>query len=451
MKRILLIILVTIFFANSFAQTFNSALAKKLQSSLDSVRTSTGIKGISASVFYPGQGMWKGVSGESYANTPITQDMEFGIGSNTKLFTAVALLKLVENNLLNLNDSLHQWLPPYNNIDPKITIRQILNHVSGIKDVNTINGFRDSMLTNPNRIFTANELMTWVGPPLFKAGEGWSYSNTNYLLAGMIAEKASGKKIAQLIRESILIPLQLDSTFYDVEESVLGTIAHPWQNGIDIYTTPRNSRNSAAGAAGAMYSTASEMAQWYQKLMEGGVVTDNSFKEMTTFVGSGNYGFGIGLQTVNGRTVWAHGGNVLGYRSQMFYDTSLKAVICVLTNSNPATVSEVASRLLSTLVNNTFTKVETKELLPTEISLSQNYPNPFNPITEINYQLPSLSKVSLKVFDILGKEVMELVNKEQGAGNYKIKLDASNLTSGVYFYQLRTNSFVDTKKLVLIK
>ncbi|MDP3582663.1 MAG: T9SS type A sorting domain-containing protein, partial [Ignavibacteria bacterium] len=92
-----------------------------------------------------------------------------------------------------------------------------------------------------------------------------------------------------------------------------------------------------------------------------------------------------------------------------------------------------------------------EEAIPTEFKLGQNFPNPFNPVTEINYQLPSFSKVSLKVFDILGKEVTELVNQEQEAGSYRVKFDGSNLTSGVYFYQLRADSFVGTKKLVLIK
>lgn len=92
-----------------------------------------------------------------------------------------------------------------------------------------------------------------------------------------------------------------------------------------------------------------------------------------------------------------------------------------------------------------------EEAIPTQYNLGQNYPNPFNPVTEIDYDLPVTSKVSLKVFDILGKEVLELVNQEQSAGNYRVKFDAKNLTSGVYFYQLRANSFARTKKLVLIK
>ena len=94
---------------------------------------------------------------------------------------------------------------------------------------------------------------------------------------------------------------------------------------------------------------------------------------------------------------------------------------------------------------------DTTNILPHEFALSQNYPNPFNPETIINYQLPTNSKVSLKVYDILGTEVAVLVNEEKPAGKYHVKFKGSNLASGVYFYRLHADNFVQTKKLVLIK
>ncbi|MBT8380666.1 MAG: T9SS type A sorting domain-containing protein [Ignavibacteria bacterium] len=84
-------------------------------------------------------------------------------------------------------------------------------------------------------------------------------------------------------------------------------------------------------------------------------------------------------------------------------------------------------------------------------SLSQNYPNPFNPTTIINYQLSEHSFVTIKVYDVLGKEIVALVNEQKPAGNYEIQLDGNGLTSGIYFYQLKAGSFVETKKMVLIK
>jgi hypothetical protein len=97
--------------------------------------------------------------------------------------------------------------------------------------------------------------------------------------------------------------------------------------------------------------------------------------------------------------------------------------------------------------------VNSREELPLQYELAQNYPNPFNPSTIINYQIPENSNVTLKVYDVLGKEVMTLVNDFQSAGKYSVKMNstAQNLTSGIYFYTIKTNNFIQTKKMMLVK
>ena len=89
--------------------------------------------------------------------------------------------------------------------------------------------------------------------------------------------------------------------------------------------------------------------------------------------------------------------------------------------------------------------------IPEIFSLSQNYPNPFNPVTMIKFALPKASFVTLKVYDMLGREVAELVNGTKSAGQYIVDFDASSLTSGIYFYRLETNGFVDVKRMVVLK
>jgi hypothetical protein len=89
--------------------------------------------------------------------------------------------------------------------------------------------------------------------------------------------------------------------------------------------------------------------------------------------------------------------------------------------------------------------------LPTKFGLEQNYPNPFNPTTVLSYRLPVTSNVTLKVYDILGKEVATLVDETKSAGSYEVKFDASNLSSGIYFYKLQSGRYTETKKLVLMK
>jgi hypothetical protein len=95
--------------------------------------------------------------------------------------------------------------------------------------------------------------------------------------------------------------------------------------------------------------------------------------------------------------------------------------------------------------------IEVDAGLPKTFALEQNYPNPFNPTTLISYQLPVASNVLLKVYDVLGREVMTLVNERQEAGAYNFTLNASSLSSGVYFYRLQAGRFVETKKMMLVK
>jgi len=97
------------------------------------------------------------------------------------------------------------------------------------------------------------------------------------------------------------------------------------------------------------------------------------------------------------------------------------------------------------------TSVKNGEDLPTEYSLSQNYPNPFNPTTTIKYQIPELSFITLKLFDVLGSEIATLVNEEKPIGNYEVEFNGSKLTSGIYFYRLQAGNFIETKKMVLVK
>jgi hypothetical protein len=97
------------------------------------------------------------------------------------------------------------------------------------------------------------------------------------------------------------------------------------------------------------------------------------------------------------------------------------------------------------------TGIETENTLPTQYSLSQNYPNPFNPATTISYSIPNSGNVTLKIFNILGQEVKSLVNEYQNAGVHKLTFDASSLTSGVYFYSLSTDNFLQVKKMMLVK
>ena len=125
------------------------------------------------------------------------------------------------------------------------------------------------------------------------------------------------------------------------------------------------------------------------------------------------------------------------------FNAGLDTVSLTGTGTQTAFVLKYSTNVLGVELN--------KSTLPAGFSLSQNYPNPFNPSTTINYSIPRGQFVTLKVYDLLGKEVATLVNEEQKAGSYKVNFNASRFTSGVYFYRLQAGNFLETKKFILLK
>jgi plastocyanin len=109
------------------------------------------------------------------------------------------------------------------------------------------------------------------------------------------------------------------------------------------------------------------------------------------------------------------------------------------------------SIMVGTITATAVNSVDDETNSPEKFQLSQNYPNPFNPSTTIKYNLTEPAKVSLKVYNLLGKEVAGLVNENKNAGSYEVEFDASTLPSGIYLYELKTSSFIQTKKMILLK
>jgi len=434
--------------------SFDPVLANKLQQTLDSMRIAVNLKGISSAITIPGQGTWFGVSGISHPNVNITKNMYFGIASNTKTFMSVLILKLKEQNLISLDDSIYHWIDNHQFIDSTITIRQLLNHTSGIYDVTEKQGYGDSILSNPNRLWTTQELLSrFLSPPYFPKGQGFHYSNTNYLLLGLILKSLVNSEIGVILRQNILTPLNLNNTFFPLEDSVPDTIAHPWANGIDINSVPRISLLSSAWSAGAMYSNSENMARWYQLLFGGQVLLPESLNQMLTFSSQSSYSYGLGIirYIINGRTLWGHSGSIRGYTSSFLYDTTLKMSINVMTNQYPGNAYLVSSALFNTVVNNPTSIKNYNISNHHDFELEQNYPNPFNPVTSINYYICKADDVDLKVFNILGEEVSVLVNKYLTQGKYSVSFDASEIPSGVYFYRLRINNVSLVKRMIVLK
>ncbi|PDZ70614.1 serine hydrolase domain-containing protein, partial [Bacillus pseudomycoides] len=221
---------------------------------------------------------------------PMKTDFHFRIASVTKTFTATVVLQLAAENRLNLDDSIEKWLPGViqgNGYDAKqITIRQILNHTSGIAEYSRSK--EADFFKNTKKSFTAEELVK-IGlslPPDFAPGKGWSYSNTGYVLLGILIEKVTGNSYAEEIENRIIEPLELSNTFLPGNSSVI-----PGTNHARGYFQPDGAielkdvtyyNPSIGSSAGDMISTADDLNKFFSSLLSGKLLKEQQLKQMLT-------------------------------------------------------------------------------------------------------------------------------------------------------------------------
>ncbi|GLW78704.1 serine hydrolase [Actinokineospora globicatena] len=280
---------------------------------------------------------------------PIGTDDGFRIGSVTKSFVATVVLQLVNEGKVRLTDTVERWLPGVVPGGDRISLRQLLNHTTGLFDYTEDGQWLAAAMADTARSWSARELVT-VGvahPPLFTPGARWSYSNTNYILAGLIAEKASGRALNRLVSERIAGPLGLRDTFLATDARVRPGHIHGYQPNEDgTFTDTTSWTPTMAGAAGAIVSTPQDVASFYRALLGGRLLNQSRLSDMLTTVDvperNGGYGLGIYyLDTPCGR-VWGHAGDFPGYHTIAYQDRSGKrsATLMVATDldQNPGSL-----------------------------------------------------------------------------------------------------------------
>ena len=194
-----LLIFVSVIGLNSFHCTAQAQLDEQLQSVLDKGLLKHGAKGVSAAIVFADGSRWTGTSGISHDTVAMHPDMLFAIGSVTKNVVAALVLRLVEEDMLSLEDSLSQWLPAYPHVDGSITIRQMLNHTSGLYMYWENDDIWEELKRDRTKVWSPEEVLSYIKEPYFAPGEGWRYSNTNYLLLAMIVEKVVGEPLAEMM------------------------------------------------------------------------------------------------------------------------------------------------------------------------------------------------------------------------------------------------------------
>lgn len=443
--------LIVSFICNSYSAQVSGTLENYLDNTLDSMKTVLNTKSLSAAIQTADGSVWAHASGISATFTPVTTNDSYLIGSVTKTLVSACILDLVDEGLISLDDSLYEWLPSMTYIDSTITIRQLLNHSSGIFDVLAHPHQPDSMNADFSRVWTPQELIEdFISPPNFTAGSSWSYSNTNYFLLGMIIQEVTGNPFYTELRTRFYEPLGLTSFCFPTYESNLGPVAHVWidLNGDGILDDAHNfymnyvSLNSTAGAAGGYYATPTDCAKWIRAYQRGDVVSNASLTQAQTAINApgsqGNlYGLGLMKNTTHflGHLAYGHGGD-LAYHASSWYFPEFDISITVFNNDNSKTswnLLPVVRELLKSFLTNQFAGINENELDKNTVG-----PNPFT--TEISITLSSefgknISKINL--YDSYGNNIEKEVSFVENEKEFIVKLENLDpLPRGVYFVNL---------------
>jgi D-alanyl-D-alanine carboxypeptidase len=299
--------------------------------------------------------------GNLETKTPIRATDRFRIGSVTKTFVATVVLQLAGEGKLRLDDTVERWLPGLVPNGKNITVRELLNHTSGLFDVASDQGFIARLLWKRTEVWTPRKMIAiaTAHKPLFAPGASWSYSNTGYILLGLIVEAATGNPIGTELDRRIFRPLHLRATSFARSPRMSGTYANGYLP-LDG-SRPRDATvfsQSSSWAAGAIVSTTDDVANFYRALLRGRLLRPRLLRAMETTVpvaadphggGSGLGLFETGLPC--GR-VWGHEGTAFGYKTITYSSRDATLQIVVTVNDSPP--SPVVANALGRLVDTAY-------------------------------------------------------------------------------------------------
>jgi D-alanyl-D-alanine carboxypeptidase len=329
--------------------------APDLQRVLESAISSTGGTGMAAAVALEPRGFWKGATGMSNPldSTRIHPDLLFAPCSIGKTYVAALTLQLVDEGRLSLDDPVGTWIPAHRHVDSSITVRQLLNHTSGLADYvkhpRSPYALPVSSLDD-TRVWTAEEILRdLLAEPHFAPGDGWRYSTTNYLLLRLMLERLTGSSLSELVETRLLTPLGLRGTVpIDGAEPLPDgfEIAHNWYD-VDgdgrLDDLSLRSRNWYSIVPHLVYATAGDLARWSRALFSSDMLTDRTRRQMIDFHRPtpdepfSGYGLGVGelpAEMVSGETAWGHPGRDFGWTAAMLYFPRLRVHMAVALNDN---------------------------------------------------------------------------------------------------------------------
>ncbi len=287
--------------------------ASALQAAVDRARLALGLGAVAVGISADGEIGWSGASGPPRNGvTPLSGTTRFAIASVTKTFTAAVVLQLAEEGQIRLDALVTDYLPEVT-VAKGVTVAELLRHTSGIADL--LAPMRDRLNAQPTRVWTPAEVLALIGPSRFAPGTDWSYSNTNYVIAGMLVERVTGHPFADELARRVTDPLELGGTAFAPLVAKGNLLGVSW--------------SSAFSTAAALDSTAVDLVRWGDALYGGAMLRPSSLAQMLDF-NADEYGMGAERYHVAGLTGYGHSGLLRGYTTLLIHLPSEHLTIAML-------------------------------------------------------------------------------------------------------------------------
>jgi D-alanyl-D-alanine carboxypeptidase len=332
-----------------------AAMATGIDAAAADVLKSTGVPSASVAVVQGGKVAYVKAYGMARLDPAMAAEpgMQYSVGSISKQFTAALVLLLAQDGKLKLDDPVGKYLPGLTRAN-EVTIRQVLSMTSGYQDFWPEDYVMTSMMkpTNPQQI-----LDVWGKKPLdFEPGTQWQYSNTNYVVAGRIAEIAGGRPLMEQLQERIFKPLRMTGVFNsDASRLPANDPTGYYQHALGPLRPAPQEGQGWMFAAGELAMPASDLALWNVSMMNRTLLAPASYDAMFTEVklkdGTGTgYGLGVQVGNRNGHRYIEHGGEVSGFVSENIVFPDDKAAVTVLTNEDASSAAAALGRKIAPLV-----------------------------------------------------------------------------------------------------
>ncbi|WP_438422438.1 serine hydrolase [Aquimarina macrocephali] len=288
---------------------------------------------------------------------PMKSNNVFEIGSITKQFTSVAILMLMEQGKLTIQDEITKFIPDYPTHGKKITIHHLLNHTSGIKSYTSMN-----LSEIAAKDMTPTELINYFKnePMDFDPGEKWLYNNSGYIILGFIIEKISGQSYEDFVEQNIFTPLAMNNSYYGSKREVIKNRASGYQTR-EGYVNSAYLSMTLPYAAGSLMSTVEDLHKWQNAVNTNVLVKAETIKKafQNTTLNNGKptyYGYGWSVNEIKGIPTIEHGGGIFGYTSYQIYIPEEDVHAAILTNCNCNSPTDITIRIAAIAIDKPYGK-----------------------------------------------------------------------------------------------